>query len=68
MKGAIAKAAELAGVETYKTSVYPERKDFVTELLEMLNNTTPEERLVARIRAFASRPRLMTRMDEVVIK
>lgn len=65
---AIAKAAELAGVETYKTSVYPERKDFVTELLEMLNNTTPEERLVARIRAFASRPRLMTRMDEVVIK
>lgn len=65
---AVAKAAELAGITEYKRVTYPERKDFMTTLLESLDDTTPEEKLVARIRAFASKPRIMAKMDEIIIK
>ncbi|MBR4563366.1 MAG: signal peptide peptidase SppA [Paludibacteraceae bacterium] len=65
---AIAKAVELAGLETYKLSYYPEVKDPYKELLKMFDKTTDEERLIMKVREFASKPRIMARMEEVVIK
>lgn len=65
---AIKKAAELAGLETYQLSTYPEKKDQIQEILEMLDTTTPEEKLLLQIREFASEPRIMTLMPEVSIK
>lgn len=65
---AIQKAAELAGLEAYQLSTYPEKKDQIQEILEMLDTTTPEEKLLLQIREFASKPRIMTLMPEVSIK
>ena len=65
---AIKKAAELAGIETYQLTYYPEKKDPIMELLEMLDNSTPEERLIMEIREFASKPRIMTLMPQVTIQ
>ena len=65
---AIAKAADLAGVEHYTITYYPERKDFLAELLASFDNSTDEERLIARIRALCSKPRIMALMPEVTIK
>lgn len=65
---AIAKAVELAGLETYKTVYYPEVKDPIQELLKSLDNSTEEERLLAKVRAFCSKPRVMALMGEVEIK
>lgn len=65
---AIAKAAQLAEIEEYQLVTYPEKKDFLMELLESLDDSTPEEKLIARVRAFASKPRLVARMDEMVIR
>lgn len=65
---AIKKTAELAGLEAYQLSTYPEKKDQIQEILEMLDTTTPEEKLLLQIREFASKPRVMTLMPEVSIK
>jgi protease-4 len=68
INSAIQKAVELAGVETYQLSYYPEKKDPLKELLKMLDNSTPEERLIMEIHEFASKPRIMTLMPEVIIQ
>ena len=68
INSAIKKAAELAGIETYQLTYYPEKKDPIMELLEMLDNSTPEERLIMEIREFASKPRIMTLMPQVTIQ
>ena len=65
---AIAKAVELAGLESYKLTYYPEKVDPFEELLKAFDNTTEEERLVMKVRAFCSKPRIMALMDEVEIK
>jgi len=65
---AIAKAVELAGLETYQLAYYPEKKDPLDELLKSLDNTTDEERLVMKIREFCSKPRIMALMPEVKIQ
>lgn len=65
---AIAKAVELAGLENYKLSYYPEVKDPYEELLKMFDKTTEEERLIMKVRAFASKPRVMALMPEVTIR
>ena len=65
---AVAKAVELAGLESYKLSYYPEKKDALTELLEMLDNSTEEERLIMKMRNFCSKPRIMALMPEVTIQ
>lgn len=65
---AIAKAVELAGLESYKLSYYPEKKDPYEELLKMLDNTTEEEKLVMKVRSFCSKPRIMALMPEVKIQ
>lgn len=65
---AIAKAAELAGVEQYKTVYYPEKKDPMEELLKMLDGSSPEERLLREARAFAKEPRQMMQMEKIIIQ
>lgn len=69
MDDALAKAAQLAGLENYAVAYYPEREDVLTQLLKQIEGTADEEeRIVARLRAFVSKPRIMARMDEVVIR
>ena len=65
---AIAKAVELAGLESYQLTYFPEVKDPYEELLKMLDNTTEEEKLVLKVRNFCSQPRVMALMPEVVIR
>ena len=65
---AIAKAAELAGLGQYAIVDYPEKTDPFEELLKMFDTTTPEERLVIKIREFASQPRIMALTPEVTIQ
>ncbi len=65
---AITKAVELAGLENYKTVYYPEVQDPFEEMLKMLDNTTDEERLLMKMKEFCSKPRIMARMEDVVIR
>ena len=65
---AIQKAAELAGLGSYSIVYYPEKKDPMEEMLKMFDKSTPEERLMVKIREFASKPRVMALMPEVVVK
>ena len=65
---AVSKAVELAGLESYKVSFYPEKKDPLEELLAALDDTTEEEKLILKMRALFSQPRIMARMDDVIIK
>ena len=65
---AISKAAELAELEQYAITYYPEAEDPMETLLRMFDNTTPEERLVMQIREFASKPRVMALMPNVTIQ
>lgn len=65
---AIAKAVELAALESYKLTYYPEVKDPIEELLKKLDNTTPEEQLITKIREFAAQPRVMALTPEVIIQ
>ena len=65
---AIAKAVELSALESYKLTYYPEVKDPIEELLKKLDNTTPEEQLVNKIREFAAQPRVMALTPEVIIQ
>ena len=65
---AIAKAVELAGLESYKLVYYPDVVDPYEELLKLFDNTTDEEKLLLKIKNFCSKPRVMARMDDVVIR
>ena len=65
---AINKAVELAGLETYKLTYYPEKKDPLAEILKALDKTTEEERLIMKVRELASKPRIMALMPEVKIQ
>lgn len=66
---AIAKAATLAGLTDWKVVSYPAKKDSFTELMEALSEPdTEEERIVAKIKEFASQPRIMALMPEVTIQ
>jgi len=58
----------LAGLESYKLAYYPEVLDFMEEILKNMDNTTEEERLVMKIRNFASKPRIMALMPELEIQ
>ena len=68
INNAIAKAAELAGLGEYAIVDYPEKKDPLEELLKMFDTTTPEERLMLKVREFVSEPRIMALMPEVIVK
>ena len=65
---AIAKAVELANLKSYTLTYYPEKEDPVAEILKMLDDTTEEERLIMKMREFASKPRIMALMPEVKIQ
>ena len=65
---AIGKAVELAHLESYQLTYYPEKKDPYEELLKMLDNTTEEEKLVLKVHEFCSKPRIMALMPEVKIQ
>ena len=65
---AIAKAVELAGLETYRLTYYPEVTDPYEELLKLLDNTTEEEKMLIKVKEFCSKPRIMAKMDDIVIK
>ena len=65
---AIAKAVELAGLETYRLTYYPEVADPYEELLKLLDNTTEEEKMLIKVKEFCSKPRIMAKMDDIVIK
>lgn len=65
---AIEKAVELAGLESYNLTYYPEVKDPIEELFKKLDNTTPEEKLIMKVREFASEARIMALMPEVIIE
>ena len=67
INNAIAKAAELAKLGEYAIVDYPEKTDPLKELIKMLDTTTPEERLVLKVREFVSEPRIMAIMPEVDI-
>ena len=56
---AIAKAAELAGLSEYAKVYYPQRKDFLTELMEKIDKTTPEEKIVSKMREMITQPRIL---------
>jgi protease-4 len=68
LEKAVVKAADLAELPDYKVVYYPEKKDFMTQLLESLDNSTDEEKLVSKVRAFCSKPRVMALMDAPVIE
>ncbi|MBQ3673538.1 MAG: signal peptide peptidase SppA [Paludibacteraceae bacterium] len=68
LDNAIAKAVELAGLESYQLAYYPAVKDPIEEMLKMLDNTTEEERLMLKMREFCSKPRVMALMPRVIIK
>lgn len=68
INNAIAKAAELANLGEYAIVDYPEKTDPFEELLKMFDTTTPEERLMLKMREFASKPRVMALTPEVTIQ
>jgi protease-4 len=68
INSAIAKAAELANLGEYAIVDYPEKTDPFEELLKMFDTTTPEERLMLKMREFASKPRIMALTPEVTIQ
>ena len=69
MDDAVSKAANLAGLgDDYRIVTFPEQKDFITQLLESLNNSSEEERLLMRLRTLCSKPRIMARMEDVTIQ
>ena len=65
---AIAKAAELAELGLYDVLEYPKKKDPLEEMLKILDKTTPEERLVMKMREFVAKPRIMALTPEVRIQ
>ncbi len=56
---AIEKAAELAGIDDYALSYYPKAKDPLEELLKMLDNSSEEERMIAKLKNLLKQPRIM---------
>lgn len=65
---AIEKAVALAGIEQYQLVEYPKVKDPIEEIFKLLDNTTDEEKLIMKVREFASKPRIMALMPEVTIQ
>ena len=65
---AIAKAAALAGIEDYALVTSPEKKDAWAEMLKMFDNTTDEEKMIAKFRELVKEPRILMLAPVVEIK
>ena len=68
INSAITKAAELANLGQYAIVDYPEKTDPIEELLKIFDTTTPEEKLIIKVREFASKPRIMALAPNVKIQ
>ncbi len=68
MDEAVRKAAELAELDKYELSYYPDRKDFLTQLLEQLDSSSEEEKMISRIRERCSEARVLMLMHFPEIK
>jgi protease-4 len=64
---AVSKAVELAGVQSYKLTYYPEEKDIFEQLMEIFSGTE-EEQIIHKIQEFVAQPRIMALMPEVIIQ
>jgi protease-4 len=64
---AVSKAVELAGVQSYKLTYYPEKKDIFEQLMEIFSGTE-EEQIIHKIQEFVAQPRIMALMPEVIIQ
>lgn len=62
---AIAKAAELAELEKYQLKFYPAKKNPMEDLLSMFDDSTEEEKIVAKLRHIMAKPRILALMPEV---
>lgn len=65
---AIAKAAELAHLDSYALSYYPEKVDPFEEMMKMFDTSSEEERLLMKVRAMATEPCIMALMPKVEIR
>lgn len=68
INNAIEKAVELAQLGEYELVSYPEQKDPFEEMLMLLDDSTPEEKMMMRLHEFASKPRIMALMPEITIQ
>ena len=69
IEDAINKAAALASIESYDINYYPEKKDPIEELMQMLTGEqSDEEKLIARLKVLAKEPHVLMMMEPVEIK
>lgn len=69
MQDAIDKAASLAKLEGYKLTYYPEQEDTLDEILRALSGEeSEEEQVIAYLRTWAKKSRVMALMPTVEIK
>lgn len=68
MDDAIVKAAELAQLTDYQLDYFPARKTFMDEWLQLLDNSTDEEKIIARLRAMVREPRVLTLAPVITIQ
>lgn len=64
---AIAKAAELAGLEEYQLVSYPEKTDFPTQMIEELYGQSEEEKLIAKVKKMTKAPQILAEMEEIIL-
>ena len=66
---AIAKAAELAGIESFDINYYPDAEDPVDQMIKAFYGTpTDEEAMIARVKTLVKEPRVLMLMEPVEIK
>lgn len=65
---AIAKAAQLAELDDYALVYYPKPVDPFEEFMKMLDNSTDEEKMIARLREMVKEPRILMLAPIVEIK
>ncbi len=65
---AITMAASLADLEDYTLVYYPKKADPFEELLKMLDNSSEEERMLARLREMVKEPRILMLAPTVTIE
>ncbi|MCQ2310337.1 MAG: signal peptide peptidase SppA [Paludibacteraceae bacterium] len=68
MDDAVNKAAELANIEHYTMAYYPQRVDFMQELLNELDNTSEEDKIIMKMKTRFAKPRIMALMPEISIR
>ena len=65
---AIAKAAELAKIDDYALVYYPKPVDPFEEFMKMFDNSTEEEKMIARLRELVKQPRILMLAPKIDIQ